>query len=83
MIVALHPDLVRIQGGDLHLDNRFTMRMSGFPQGERLVKVELGLKRKLKRDGYFVEMDTFIHYRKKKSHEKIYPFTLNVSSSNV
>ena len=48
-----------------------------------LEKVELGLKRKLKRDGYFVEMDAFIHYRKKKSYEKIYPFTLNVSSSNV
>lgn len=80
-IVRLVHDLVRIQRRDLHLENSFAIRMFWFPEGRR---GELSLKRKLKREKYFVEMDAFIHYRKKKkSHEEIYAFTLNVSSSNV
>lgn len=59
------------------------MRIFGFSEGEKIEGGEVSLKRKLKREGYFVDTDTFIHYREKVSHEGIYPFTLNVSSSNA
>lgn len=51
-----------------------------FSESERLERGELGLRRKVKRESCFVEMDAFIHCRKQKSHEKIYVFTLNVRS---
>lgn len=69
-------DAVRIQGGGLCPHNSSAVRMFGFSEGEMIERGELSVKRRLKKERVtlFKWMTSFT-IGKKKSHEKIYPFT--------